>query len=58
MTHDGNAGPEHEHELPDGDLELADDQADQIGGGDKGSTGRANISDLPVTKYVDKPSTK
>jgi hypothetical protein len=40
------------------DLELADEHAAHVGGGDKAATGRASISEITVTKPTDPASPK
>ena len=48
--------PEHGAEPRSEDLELDDSHAKDVAGGDKAISGRVEIHDLTITKYVDKSS--
>lgn len=49
---------EHGDEQPElEDLELDDNHAEDVAGGDKAAGGRVEIHDISITKTVDKPST-
>lgn len=49
---------EHGDEQPKvDDLELDDNHAEDVAGGDKAASGRVEIHDISITKTVDKPST-
>lgn len=56
MPEDGAA--QQSDELGEDDLELDDEELERVGGGDKAPTGRATISDISITKQIDKASTK
>lgn len=48
--------PEHGDEPRSEDLELDDNHAKDVAGGDKAASGHVQLHDLSVTKYVDKAS--